>query len=109
MIGKCYRLIFMLSSFLYRPEEECVEGLLHTLDWDKARQQRVEDDATYLITAIRATKRKPGSLESFFQQYSLSTAEGIALMCLAEALLRIPDGLTAGELIRDKVSGTKWL
>ncbi len=98
-----------LSHYLMKPEKECVQGLLDALSWDAAAAARVEKDAEDLITAMRAQKRKSGSIEHFFQTYSLNTQEGIALMCLAEALLRIPDARTAGALIRDKIARTKWV
>lgn len=98
-----------LSPWLAKPEDECIAALLGALEWDQGRAQRVSAAATRRIEAIRAGGLKSGSLESFFQQYKLSTAEGIALMTLAEALLRIPDGPTADELLRDKLAGTDWL
>lgn len=99
----------MLSSYLYRDETLCMEDILRTLDWPEHRAETVSAKAQDMITAIRAKGRKAGSIESFFQQYALSTAEGMALMCLAEALLRVPDGTTAGHLIRDKIVDTNWL
>ncbi len=98
-----------LSDWLAKPEDECVAALLAALAWDQGRAGRVGDAAKHRIEAIRVEGFKGGSLESFFQQYKLSTAEGIALMTLAEALLRIPDGPTADELLRDKLAGTDWL
>lgn len=98
-----------LSSYLALPEEDCVEKLLEGLDWDMKRGARVQADAIRRIEAIRAQGARAGSLEAFFQQYKLNTDEGIALMTLAEALLRIPDGPTANELLRDKLANTNWL
>lgn len=98
-----------LSRHLYRPEQEVLQDLLSALDWDDLRSRRVRTRAAHLITKVRSSRRKAGGIESFFQQYALSTPEGIALMCLAEALLRIPDGPTAGALIKDKVAGTRWI
>ncbi len=97
-----------LSDYLMMPEKDCVERLVNSLDWDGARAQRISQKTTDLITAMRAAKRKPGSIENFFQTYSLSTQEGLALMTLAEALLRIPDAANANALIRDKIARTKW-
>jgi RHH-type proline utilization regulon transcriptional repressor/proline dehydrogenase/delta 1-pyrroline-5-carboxylate dehydrogenase len=94
---------------LMQSEEEAVQGLLSTLKWDETMAGSVQDRAVGYIQAIRKTRRKPASLESFFNQYGLDTKEGLALMSMAEALLRIPDPHTAGALIRDKVSGTNWL
>jgi len=98
-----------IYNALLQSEEEAVEGLLTTLKWDEDIAKSVKDRAISYIKAIRKTRRKPGSLESFFNQYGLDTKEGLALMSMAEALLRIPDPKTATALIRDKVSGTNWL
>ena len=63
--------------------------------------------ATALITALRAKRRGTG-VEGLVQEYSLSSQEGVALMCLAEALLRIPDDATRDALIRDKIADGDW-
>ncbi|MCI5059660.1 MAG: bifunctional proline dehydrogenase/L-glutamate gamma-semialdehyde dehydrogenase PutA, partial [Alphaproteobacteria bacterium] len=99
----------ILSESLNMPEEEAVQDLLGALQWDDALSGGTHDYAVELVQRIRKTKRKAGSLEAFFQQYSLSTKEGLALMSMAEALLRIPDVKTANALIRDKIAGTNWL
>ena len=57
---------------------------------------------------MRAAPPAPLSAESFLRNYGLTTPEGVALMCVAEALLRIPDADTADALIRDKLSGGNW-
>ncbi len=98
-----------LSQYLAKPEKDCVSTLIAALEWDGARAQRIATRTVETITAMRAAKRQSGSIENFFQTYGLNTQEGIALMCLAEALLRIPDAGTANALIRDKVAGTKWI
>jgi RHH-type proline utilization regulon transcriptional repressor/proline dehydrogenase/delta 1-pyrroline-5-carboxylate dehydrogenase len=98
-----------MSSHLYRDENLCVADMLRLIDWPVERAGRVSAHAADLIRHVRAERRKSAGIEGFFQQYALSTAEGVALMCLAEALLRIPDSATAAALIRDKVAGTKWL
>lgn len=98
-----------LSAYLAMPEKPCMEKVIAALDWDGGAAQRIAQKTISMITAMRAAKRKPGSIENFFQTYSLSTQEGIALMTLAEALLRIPDSATANALIRDKIARTKWV
>lgn len=98
-----------LSYYKTLPEAEALEGLLNNLHWDETLSSQTQDYAVDLIKRIRKTRRKPGSLESFFQQYGLNTTEGLALMSMAEALLRIPDAATASALIRDKTAGTNWL
>lgn len=97
-----------LSPYLVMPEKDCMERVIAALSWDAERSARVSGKTASLITAMRGVKRKAGSIETFFQSYSLSTQEGIALMTLAEALLRIPDAGTANALIRDKIARTKW-
>ncbi len=98
-----------LSYYLTQSEEEAVSDLLSSLKWDEDLAGASHNYAVDLIKNIRKTRRKPGSLESFFQQYGLNTQEGLALMSMAEALLRIPDPATASALIRDKVASTNWL
>ena len=90
-------------------ETECVERLAAAFDWGAQRAARVSAAAAQRIESMRAAPRKAGSVESFFQSYGLDTKEGIALMCLAEALLRIPDAKTANALIHDKIARTEWM
>ena len=98
-----------MSALLYADEKECVDKLLHDLPWDAARSQRVHAHARDIVERVRAAKRKSGELESFLREYGLDTEEGLALMTLAEALLRIPDAHTANLLIRDKMKAADWL
>lgn len=98
-----------LSPYLMMPEDACVQNLVQSLDWNGDISARISKTAAQTIDIVRAKKRKAGSIENFFQTYSLNTQEGISLMCLAEALLRIPDSSTANALIRDKVARTNWL
>lgn len=97
-----------LSSYHYADEALCVDGLLQNLPWDEARSLAVGVKAEALVRQIRSYKAPAGQIESFLQQYSLTTKEGLALMALAEALLRIPDRKTANALIRDKVAAADW-
>ncbi|GAA3546448.1 bifunctional proline dehydrogenase/L-glutamate gamma-semialdehyde dehydrogenase PutA [Zobellella aerophila] len=64
--------------------------------------------ARRLVAKVREESGGGDGIDAFLQQYSLDTQEGIILMCLAEALLRIPDSHTADELIKDKLSGADW-
>jgi len=96
-------------NYIYKTEERALGYLLDNLAWGDARSKRVQGEAVDFVTNIRKTRRKQGSLESFFEQYGLNTEEGLSLMALAEALLRVPDKKTANDLIRDKISGTDWL
>jgi RHH-type proline utilization regulon transcriptional repressor/proline dehydrogenase/delta 1-pyrroline-5-carboxylate dehydrogenase len=58
------------------------------------------------VKGVRA--HKPSGIDAFLHAYDLGSDEGIAMMCLAEALLRIPDAHTADELIADKLAGPDW-
>ena len=69
----------------------------------------VADDARQLITRLRGQRRRDGALDSVMQAYPLSRPEGVALMCLAEALLRIPDQATRDRLIADALARGQWL
>lgn len=102
----------MISSFSSQfslSEDDAVQALHSSFDWDARRAKAVRDKAAALVETIRAQKRNPGQLEAFMQDYALDTEEGLALMTLAEALLRIPDKATANALIRDKVAAANWL
>jgi RHH-type proline utilization regulon transcriptional repressor/proline dehydrogenase/delta 1-pyrroline-5-carboxylate dehydrogenase len=79
------------------------ERLLATARLQPEREQRVDATATRLVEAIRAKGGGLGGVEEMLREYSLSTKEGLALMVLAEALLRVPDSATADRLIEDKL------
>jgi RHH-type proline utilization regulon transcriptional repressor/proline dehydrogenase/delta 1-pyrroline-5-carboxylate dehydrogenase len=92
----------------YRPDEtECLKTLLGTLSFTPETISRIQAIAAELVTKVRS-KRLSSGLDAFMHQYSLSSEEGIALMCLAEALLRIPDKDTRDKLIRDKLKSADW-
>jgi RHH-type proline utilization regulon transcriptional repressor/proline dehydrogenase/delta 1-pyrroline-5-carboxylate dehydrogenase len=76
---------------------------------EPAAERRVDTRARRLIEAIRAKIGGLGGVEDFLHAFSLSTKEGLALMVLAEALLRVPDAATADRLIEDKLAGGRWL
>ena len=73
-----------------------------------AAEARIDARATALVTAIRERTGRLGGVEDFLHAYSLSTKEGLALMVLAEALLRVPDADTADRLIEDKLRSGDW-
>ncbi len=94
---------------LYRaPETDCVEQLRAEATVEPALARRIDAAARDLVAHIRAQRRRAGGLDVFLSQYALDTEEGVVLMCLAEALLRIPDEDTANRLIRDKIGGAAW-
>ena len=91
-----------------RAEPECVRALLPTATLPTETVAQAEALAARLVTALRA-KGTRGTVEGLVREYSLSSQEGVALMCLAEALLRIPDTATRDALIRDKIGHGDWL
>src|ERR1700704_4611587 len=64
--------------------------------------------ATSLADGVRASRHKAGGVDALMLEFSLDSREGVALMCLAEALLRIPDPATRDRLIRDKIGRGDW-
>ncbi|BCH57802.1 bifunctional protein PutA [Agrobacterium vitis] len=90
-----------------RPEPECLSPLLAAARLRDAMRSAVEGTARTLIEALRA-KHSGSGVEGLVHEYSLSSQEGVALMCLAEALLRIPDHATRDALIRDKIAEGDW-
>lgn len=97
-----------ISKLLFADETTLVKSLSAEarLSGDQSRQ--VAELARQLVAAVRAGRRQQGGIDAFMQEYSLSSEEGVVLMCLAEALLRIPDGETADKLIADKIGGKQW-
>ncbi len=96
-----------ITSAYRRPEPECLPGLLAAAALPSAGAERTAATARQLVLALRK-KRRAGGVEGLIHEYSLSSQEGVALMCLAEALLRIPDDATRDALIRDKISLGDW-
>jgi len=93
---------------LHRADEtRCVAALLERARFSPEALARIDRTARRLVHSVRA-RPKPGGLDAFLHEYALSSREGIVLMCLAEALLRIPDAGTADRLIRDKIGGADW-
>ncbi len=89
-------------------ESSHVTFLSGTLGLDESVRSRVTERAVDLVQRVRARSRDPGAMEAFMREYDLSSEEGVVLMCLAEALLRIPDTETAEQLISDKLSEADW-
>jgi RHH-type proline utilization regulon transcriptional repressor/proline dehydrogenase/delta 1-pyrroline-5-carboxylate dehydrogenase len=91
------------------PDEDLAKNFLAQAVRDDAAERRVDGRARRLVEAIRARATGFGGVEDFLHAYSLSTKEGLALMVLAEALLRVPDAATADRLIEDKLAAGRWL
>jgi RHH-type proline utilization regulon transcriptional repressor/proline dehydrogenase/delta 1-pyrroline-5-carboxylate dehydrogenase len=93
----------------YAPRDEDVAApLLEAAERDAQAEHRIDRAAIRLVEAIRARAGALGGIEDFLREYSLSTKEGLALMVLAEALLRVPDAVTADRLIEDKLAAADW-
>lgn len=96
-----------ITAAYRRSEPDCLAPLLDAATLPDPDRTAAAATATALVTALRA-KHKGTGVEGLVQEYALSSQEGVALMCLAEALLRIPDTATRDALIRDKISGGDW-
>jgi RHH-type proline utilization regulon transcriptional repressor/proline dehydrogenase/delta 1-pyrroline-5-carboxylate dehydrogenase len=89
-------------------EKTVVSELLGLARFAATEREAIGRDAEALVTAARARREGKTGIESFLQQYGLASQEGVVLMCLAEALLRIPDADTADKLIADKIAVGQW-
>ena len=93
----------------YREDEvSCVQRLLAQARLTPEQAAAAQALARRLVTEVRAERTGASGVDALMQEFSLSSQEGIALMCLAEALLRIPDRATADSLIRDKLGKGDW-
>ncbi|WKW50982.1 bifunctional proline dehydrogenase/L-glutamate gamma-semialdehyde dehydrogenase PutA [Rhodomicrobium lacus] len=90
------------------PEPEIVPPLVSRARLDPPTAERVAALARRLVAELRAEKKDGFGVEALMQQFALSTREGVALMCLAESLLRIPDARTRDHIIRDKLAKGDW-
>ena len=92
----------------YRDEREVVAELLAAEPLTPDGRAAVLNDAIGLVESARKSQKRQGVVESFLQEFSLGTREGLALMCLAEALLRTPDADTRDRLIAEKIGSADW-
>jgi RHH-type proline utilization regulon transcriptional repressor/proline dehydrogenase/delta 1-pyrroline-5-carboxylate dehydrogenase len=96
-----------INEAWFYPETEVVQARLQQHGLSFQARQAITAQAASWVTTLRADP-DPNLMESFLAEYGLSTDEGIALMCLAEAYLRVPDTPTLDALIRDKIGGADW-
>src|SRR5438874_10295776 len=89
-------------------ETAAVAALLAAADMAVGARERIAATARRLVAEVRRERLGKGGLDAFLHEYALSSPEGVALMCLAEALLRIPDADTIDRLIRDKIAAADW-
>ncbi|MDH5230768.1 MAG: bifunctional proline dehydrogenase/L-glutamate gamma-semialdehyde dehydrogenase PutA [Gammaproteobacteria bacterium] len=89
-------------------EAECVSKLIEILANSEQHLVQARPQALHIVNSVRQQTQQQDTIEAFMHQYDLNSQEGTILMCIAEALLRIPDGETADKLIRDKLSLAHW-
>ena len=96
-----------ITAAYRRPETQCLPPLITEATLPAPVADQARQLARKLVEALRG-KRRGGGVEALIHEYALSSQEGVALMCLAEALLRIPDHATRDALIRDKIGHGNW-
>jgi RHH-type proline utilization regulon transcriptional repressor/proline dehydrogenase/delta 1-pyrroline-5-carboxylate dehydrogenase len=97
-----------ITAAYARDEEQAMAELLEQAALPPAERDLVRARAAELVARVRAKKDQASAVESFMREYDLSSEEGVLLMCVAEALLRIPDPETADRLISDKLGEANW-
>ena len=97
-----------ITAAYRRDERECVQALLAQAAMSPEQVKSVQQLASRLVAEVRRERTRSSGVDALMHEFSLDSSEGIALMCLAEALLRIPDRVTADKLIRDKISRGDW-
>ena len=97
-----------ITAAWLRDETEHVGELLAAARFAPQDSAAIERIAAGIVERVRTRAERQGVIEAFMREYDLSSEEGVLLMCVAEALLRIPDQATADKLIRDKLGGADW-
>ena len=97
-----------ITQVYRRDEGEAVQWLLSQINPQASTQDAVRSLAHALVSSVRQQRTRASGVDALMHEFSLSSEEGVALMCLAEALLRIPDHQTADRLIADKISKGDW-
>jgi RHH-type proline utilization regulon transcriptional repressor/proline dehydrogenase/delta 1-pyrroline-5-carboxylate dehydrogenase len=90
------------------PEPDCVPKLIAAAHLPQELATQIQALAARLVRQLRAERSRSSGVDALMREFSLSSQEGVALMCLAEALLRIPDTANRDRLIRDKLGGADW-
>ncbi len=99
---------FAITRAFLADETQVLDALLPVARMSDVQLQRIAQQARALVTKVRAGQGVAGAAHAFLREYDLSSQEGVVLMCLTEALLRIPDAHTADQFIQDKLSGGVW-
>ena len=97
-----------INSRYLADEQALVRELTDAADPGDAARETICQTASQLVEAVRRNRAAEGGIDAFLQEYDLSSEEGVLLMCIAEALLRIPDADTADKLIADKIGSARW-
>ena len=105
--GRTSELRAAIRAAYLADEAEAIGRLVEVAGLDAAARASISEGAAELVRAVRGAG-PVGLMQSFLGEYGLSTKEGVALMCLAEALLRVPDAETIDALISDKISPADW-
>ena len=98
---------FAIDQHTYDDPSSCLPHLIRLAQLTPDDRARIHSTATRMVEDVRSATA-PGVMEVFLAEYGLSTDEGVALMCLAEALLRVPDADTIDALIEDKIAPSDW-
>ena len=98
----------LIRDYYRIPETDAVDQILPIAEVNPRARSRAWERARRMVLKIRRDQEGHGGVDALLNEYSLSTSEGVVLMCLAEALLRVPDKDTQDELIRDKLSKGQW-
>ena len=96
-----------LHDYYHVDESSALDALVADLGLSDEQREEIVAVATAYVEQVR-DESSPSMMEAFLAEYGLSTAEGIGLMCLAEALLRVPDADTIDDLIHDKIEPSDW-
>ncbi|WP_371395784.1 bifunctional proline dehydrogenase/L-glutamate gamma-semialdehyde dehydrogenase PutA [Fretibacter rubidus] len=97
-----------LDQHKFADENTAAAALYPLIAADQATQARIATDAIAIVKRARKETKRKGLMETFLEEFGLSNKEGLALMCLAESLLRVPDARTADKLIAEKIKSGEW-
>ena len=97
-----------IRTALERTERETLQALVPLAALTPSLENAAWQSAHRLVSAIRQKQKGQGGIDALLQEFSLSSEEGVVLMCLAEALLRIPDDATVDRMIQDKLTSGDW-
>ncbi|KPK56370.1 MAG: bifunctional proline dehydrogenase/L-glutamate gamma-semialdehyde dehydrogenase PutA [Gammaproteobacteria bacterium] len=98
----------IINRYYLANEDEVMREMVELARVDDATKAKIRQTAERLVEAVRRNRGEKGGLDAFMKKYDLSSQEGVVLMCLAEALLRVPDSETADKLIADKLLAGNW-